>query len=424
MTADEQRTFGKIARRLIPFMMLLYLVSFLDRVNVGFAALTMNHDLGFSPEIYGNGAGILFLGYFLFQVPSNVALHKFGTRAVIMPIMIAWGLVSTAMAFVTGPASFYTLRFLLGAAEAGFFPGMILYLTYWFPAAVRGRISGAFLLALPLSSVLGAPASTVLLGIRTLGLQGWQWLFILQGVPAVLLGLLALRVLTDRPMEAGWLTPAEKSWLAAELAKEHRAGDPAQRFSLREAVLDVRVWTFALVYFSAVFGFYGITFWLPQILKSFGGMTNTQVGLLTAIPYLMAVPAMYFWGAHSDRTGERAWHVALACFAAGIGFAASAIFSGLPPLAFIALAVAAASIYSVIPVFWTLPTRVLAGVGAAGGIALINAFGNLSGYFGPLLIGYVRQTTGSYAGGLLTLAGFAMLAGLLAVVGGGRRRPA
>jgi len=429
MSASIQSEFGaaivrKVSRRLIPFMALLYFVNYLDRVNVGFAALTMNHDLGFSPEIYGNGAGILFLGYFLFQVPSNVALHKFGTRAVIMPIMIAWGLVSTAMAFVTGPASFYTLRFLLGAAEAGFFPGMILYLTYWFPAAVRGRISGAFLLALPLSSVLGAPASTVLLGIRTLGLQGWQWLFILQGVPAVLLGLLALRVLTDRPMEAGWLTPAEKSWLAAELAKEHRAGDPAQRFSLREAVLDVRVWTFALVYFSAVFGFYGITFWLPQILKSFGGMTNTQVGLLTAIPYLMAVPAMYFWGAHSDRTGERAWHVALACFAAGIGFAASAIFSGLPPLAFIALAVAAASIYSVIPVFWTLPTRVLAGVGAAGGIALINAFGNLSGYFGPLLIGYVRQTTGSYAGGLLTLAGFAMLAGLLAVVGGGRRRPA
>jgi ACS family tartrate transporter-like MFS transporter len=414
----------KVSWRLIPFMALLYFVNYLDRVNVSFAALTMNQDLGFSPEVYGNGAGILFLGYFLFQVPSNVALHRYGTRAVIMPIMIVWGLVSTAMAFVSGPTSFYALRFLLGAAEAGFFPGMILYLTYWFPASQRGRIAGAFLLALPLSSVLGAPVSTVLLGIQALGLQGWQWLFILQGVPAVLLGFLALGLLTDRPAPASWLTEPEKAWLAAELAKEHRADDPAQRSGLKEAVLDIRVWTFALIYFSTVFGFYGITFWLPQILKSFGGMTNLQVGFLTAVPYLIAVPAMYYWGAHSDRTGERAWHVAIPAFAAGIGFAASAIFGDVPAAAFVALAVAAASIYSVIPVFWTLPTRVLAGLAAAGGIALINAFGNLSGYFGPALVGYVRQTTGSYAYGLLTLSGFAMLAGVLTLlVGRATHRP-
>jgi ACS family tartrate transporter-like MFS transporter len=408
----------KISRRLIPFMALLYFVNYLDRVNVSFAALTMNHDLGFSPEIYGNGAGVLFLGYFLFQVPSNVALHRFGTRAVIMPIMIAWGLVSTAMAFVSGPASFYALRFLLGATEAGFFPGMILYLTYWFPARVRGRIAGAFLLALPLSSVLGAPASTVLLGVHELGLKGWQWLFVLQGVPAVLLGFLAPAVLTDRPAQARWLSEHEKTQLAAELAKEHRDDDPSQRSGLKAAILDVRVWAFALVYFGVVFGFYGITFWLPQILKSFGGLTNLQVGFLTAVPYMIAVPSMYYWGAHSDRTGERAWHVAIPAFAAAIGFAASAVFGDVPALAFIALSVAAASIYSVIPVFWTLPTRVLAGVAVAGGIALINAFGNLSGYFGPALVGYVRHTTGSYAYGLLTLAGFAMLAGVLAVMVG------
>lgn len=411
----------KVGWRLIPFMALLYFVNYLDRVNVSFAALTMNQDLGFSPEVYGNGAGILFLGYFLFQVPSNVALHKFGTHAVIMPIMITWGLVSTAMAFVNGPVSFYVLRFLLGAAEAGFFPGMILYLTYWFPEAARGRVAGAFLLAIPISNVLGAPASTAFLGIEALGIAGWQWLFILQGVPAILLGLFVPHMLTDTPAKAAWLTESEKSWLSATLAAEHRADDPAQRTSVRQALLDVRVWVFALIYFSTVIGFYGITMWLPQIVKGFGGLTNQQVGFLTAVPYLFAAAGMYLVGVHSDRTGERTWHVAVPALIGGAGLAASAALGAHPALAFIALAVAATGIYSVIPVFWTLPTRALAGVAAASGIALINAVGNIGGYVGPALVGYVRQSTQSYSYALLTLAGFALLAAVLAVAVGARR---
>jgi MFS transporter, ACS family, tartrate transporter len=406
----------KVAWRLIPFMGLLYFINYLDRVNVGFAALTMNHDLGFSPAVYGNGAGILFLGYFLFQVPSNMALGKYGTRAVIMPIMLLWGAVSMAMAFVTGPTSFYVLRFLLGAAEAGFFPGMILYLTYWFPASARGRVAGAFLLAIPLSSVLGAPASTALLGVSGLGLHGWQWLFILQGLPAVVLGLFTIRVLTDRPEQAVWLTDAEKSWLAGALADERRAAGPGQHSSFGAAILDIRVWTFALIYFGAVIGLYGITMWLPQILKGYGGLTNFQTGLLAMVPYTLAALAMYLWGAHSDATGERTWHVAIPAFLGGIGLAASALLSGNPTLDFIALTVAAIGVYVVIPVFWTLPTAVLTGTAAAGGIALINAVGNIGGYAGPALVGYVRETTQSYADALLTLAAFAFLAGILAVV--------
>ncbi len=406
----------KVAWRLIPFMGLLYFINYLDRVNVGFAALTMNHDLGFSPAVYGNGAGILFLGYFLFQVPSNMALGKYGTRAVIMPIMILWGAVSMAMAFVTGPTSFYVLRFLLGAAEAGFFPGMILYLTYWFPASARGRVAGAFLLAIPLSSVLGAPASTALLSIGGLGLHGWQWLFILQGLPAVVLGLFTVRILTDRPEQAGWLTDAEKSWLSGALADERRAAGPGQHTRFRAALLDIRVWTFALIYFGAVIGLYGITMWLPQILKGYGGLTNFQTGLLAMVPYTLAALAMYLWGAHSDATGERTWHVAIPALVGGAGLTASALLSGNPTLDFIALTVAAIGVYVVIPVFWTLPTAVLAGTAAAGGIALINAVGNIGGYAGPALVGYVRETTQSYADALLTLAAFAFLAGILAVV--------
>ena len=416
-------TFGanvvrKVAWRLIPFMGLLYFVNYLDRVNVGFAALTMNHDLGFSPAVYGNGAGILFLGYFLFQVPSNLALSRYGTRAVIMPIMILWGAVSMAMAFVTGPVSFYVLRFLLGAAEAGFFPGMILYLTYWFPAAVRGRVAGAFLLAIPLSSVLGAPASTALLSVNGLGLHGWQWLFILQGLPAVVLGFFTLRVLTDKPEQAGWLAAAEKSWLAGTLAAERRAAGPRQHSSFRTAILDIRVWVFALIYFGVVIGLYGITMWLPQIFKGYGGLSNFQTGLLAMVPYTLAALAMYLWGAHSDATGERTWHVAIPALLGGVGLTASALLSGSPILDFVALTLAAIGIYVVIPVFWTLPTVALSGTAAAGGIALINAVGNIGGYAGPALVGYVRETTQSYADALLTLAGFAFLAGILTVAVG------
>jgi ACS family tartrate transporter-like MFS transporter len=416
------RILRKVRLRLIPFMALLYFVNYLDRVNVGFAALTMNRDLGFSPSVYGTGAGILFLGYFLFQIPSNIALEKFGTRAVIMPIMIAWGIVSTAMAFVTGPVSFYVLRFLLGTAEAGFFPGMILYLTYWFPGTARGRVAGLFLLAIPLSSVLGAPASTALLSVDGLGLKGWQWLFVLQGLPAIALGFLTLRMLTDRPEQADWLTDAEKNWLSGQIAAEHRAGDAVKHTKFSTAIRDVRVWVFTLMYFGVVTGLYGVTMWLPQIVKGFGGLSNFEIGLLTMIPYTFAALAMYFWGAHSDKTGERTWHVAIPALMGGIGLTASALLGGIPALDFIALAIGAIGVYATIPVFWTLPTAVLSGTAAAGGIALINAIGNTGGYFGPALVGYVLQATQSYSNALMTLAGFAFLTGILTIAMGRGKR--
>ncbi len=410
----------KVAWRLIPFMGLLYFVNYLDRVNVGFAALTMNHDLGFSPAVYGNGAGILFLGYFLFQVPSNLALGRYGTRAVIMPIMILWGAVSMAMAFVTGPVSFYVLRFLLGAAEAGLLSGHApisdLLVSSGGPRPYRrGVLAGDSAL-----QRLGRP------GVYRAAFRQWfgaAWLavlFILQGLPAVVLGFFALRVLTDKPDQASWLTAAEKSWLARALADERQGAGLRQHSRFRTAILDLRVWVFALIYFSTVIGLYGITMWLPQILKGYGGLSNFQTGLLAMVPYTLAALAMYLWGVHSDTTGERTWHVAIPALLGGVGLTASALLSNNPTLGFIALTVAAIGIYVVIPVFWTLPTAALRGTAAAGGIALINAVGNIGGYAGPALIGYVRETTQSYAYALLTLAAFAFLAGILTIAIGRR----
>ncbi len=405
----------KVTWRLIPFMALLYFINYLDRVNVGFAALTMNEDLAFSATVYGNGAGILFVGYVLFMVPSNVILDKVGVRQWVAVIMVAWGLISSAMAFVTGPTSFYILRFLLGAAEAGFFPGMILYMTFWFPANVRARITGLFLLAVPLSSVLGAPASAVLLGIEGLGLEGWQWLFIIQGAPAVILGFVVLKVLTNKPTEAAWLTPDEKTWLIGTLDAERVARAPYQTARLGDVFKSVRVWLFGLMYFGIVISVYGLTLWLPQIIKEFGGLTNIEVGFLTAVPYALAAAAMYLWGAHSDSTGERTWHVAAPALVGGIALAFSAYLGAAPALAFVALVVASIGIYATLPSFWTLPTAILSGTGAAGGIALVTALGNTGGYVGPALVGYIRDLTQSYTYGLLMLAGFAVMSAVLVV---------
>jgi MFS transporter, ACS family, tartrate transporter len=406
-----ERVVRKLAWRLLPFMGLLYFVAFLDRVNVGFAALTMNADLGLSARVYGFGAGIFFLGYVLFEVPSNLMLHRFGARRWIARIMISWGLVSAAMAATTGPISFYVLRFLLGVAEAGFFPGMILYLTYWFPAAVRARITGAFMIAIPVSGVIGAPLSTALLGIEGFGLQGWQWMFILEGVPAVLLGLIVLYRLDDRPERAGWLADDEKAWLRRTLDAEQAA---VQRpVSVRAALLDTRVWILGIVYFGLVIGLYGLGFWLPQIVADFGGLTLPQVGLLTAFPSVIAAVAMYAWGRHSDATGERLRHIAWPALAGCVGLAASAYLADRPLLAFAALTAGAAGIYAALPVFWTLPTALLTGAAGAGAIALVNSIGNTGGYVGPALMGYLKDTTGEHTAGLLVLAGSLLGAAVL-----------
>jgi len=304
-------TVRKIASRIIPFLGLLYLVSFLDRVNIGFAALTMNADLGLTPVMFGFGSGIFFLGYILSGIPSNTILIRVGARRWISMIMIAWGLISASLAFTNGPGAFYLLRFFLGVAEAGFFPGMILYLTYWFPAAYRGRILGAFLLALPISNVIGAPISTALLALNEWGLKGWQWMFLLEGLPAVLLGCLTRRYLADSPAHATWLSPEEQQWLEGELANERLAFPHASETTVAQGICNARVWLLGVIYFGICVGLYTYGFWLPQIIKSIGQLTNRETGLVTMIPYAIAGCAMYAWGRYSDRHREaRQRHVA------------------------------------------------------------------------------------------------------------------
>ncbi|HEX4972658.1 MAG TPA: MFS transporter [Steroidobacteraceae bacterium] len=410
----------KIAWRLIPFMGLLYFVAFLDRVNIGFAALTMNADLGLTRSMYGLASGIFFLGYVLFEVPSNLIMERVGARLWIARIMLSWGLLSAGTAFVTSPNQLYTLRFLLGIAEAGFFPGMILYLTYWFPAAWRARILSAFMIAIPVSSAIGSPVSTAILSLQAYGLQGWQWMFLLEGAPAVLCGFAVLVFLRDGPRKAAWLTSEEKEWLEGELARERGGALPSH--SVVAALREPRVWFLGLVYFGMLVGMYGYGFWLPQIVKGFGELSNLQVGFVSAIPYAAAALTMFLWSRHSDRTGERTWHIALPAFVGALGLAASAHFGNSPALALAALSLSAIGVYAALPVFWTLPTSLLAGSAAAAGIALVNSIGNTGGFFGPLLVGYVTDATGGYGAALWTLAAMVTFAGVLVLSLAPRKR--
>ena len=401
--AAETAVLRKIAWRIVPFMCLLYFTNYLDRVNVGFAALTMNQDLGLSAAAYGLGSGIFFIGYFLFEVPSNLILERVGARRWIARIMVTWGLLSAGMAFVSNPPAFYIMRFLLGVAEAGFFPGMILYLTYWFPWAQRGRIVALFMLAIPVSSVLGAPVSTALLGVTVLGLKGWQTMFVLEGLPAILLGLVVLFHMTDRSEKAGWLDDAERAALRMALARETAAHPAGHLKGLGSALANPQVWRLGLVYFGLVMGLYGLGFWLPQIIKGFGGLTNQQIGLMTAIPYLLGAVAMFLWGRHSDATGERVWHFVIPAGLGALGFLAAGLGSG-PLIQFAGLTLAAIGVNMALPMFWAFPTSFLRATAAAGGIALINSIGNLSGYAGPSVMGYLKQSTGAYGAGILVLA--------------------
>jgi ACS family tartrate transporter-like MFS transporter len=407
----------KASRRLIPFLVLCYAVNFLDRVNVGFAGLAMNEDLGFTPEVFGFGAGIFFVGYILFEIPSNLALHRFGARIWIARIMISWGLVATAMGFITDTTSFYALRFLLGVAEAGFFPGIILYLTYWFPREERARIVSLFMTAVPLATVVGGPLSGALLGLHGLGgVEGWRWLFVIEGVPAVLLGLIALRFLTDRPKDADWLEPEEGRALEERLEAEAQDTRVHGHAGILEALTNPRVIQLGLLYFCIVVGLYGIGFWMPQVIQTFG-LTPLRIGFLTAIPYLFASIAMVVWGAHSDRTGERIFHVALPLLLAAFAFAWSA-FTGPLGLTLVALTLATLGIYAAIGTFWSLPTAILTGTGAAAGLALVNSMGNLGGLAGPYIVGVIREETGSFTAALLFLAGALATGALIALLFG------
>jgi MFS transporter, ACS family, tartrate transporter len=411
-TLGEAMVLRKVAWRLIPLMGLLYLMAFLDRVNIGFAALTMNSDLSFSATIFGSGAGVFFLGYVLFEVPSTLILHKVGARRWIARIMITWGILSAAMALIRTPSEFYVLRFLLGVAEAGFFPGMILYLTNWFPSQQRTRILGAFLVALPLASVIGAPLSTFLLDVRVGSLHGWQWMFLLEGVPAALVGIVVLNVLTDRPQDANWLTAAERNCLVRLLSAGNRRTEVSRATTPLQGLLNPKVWFFGLVYFTLLVGLYGFNFWLPQIVQGLGNSSHREIGWLTMLPNLVAAGAMYTWARHSDAAQERRWHFVVPALTAALGLTIVSQTSQ-PVLAMIALTFGAAGLYATLPVFWTLPTASLRGAAAASGLALINSLGNVGGYLGPSLMGYSKDTFGSYSVGLAVLATSLALAGIL-----------
>ena len=410
-----QTAIRRIRRRLIPFLALLYLIAYLDRVNVGFAALQMNSALGLSSRVYGFGAGIFFLGYFLFEVPSNLALARVGARLWIARIAIVWGLVSIAMLFITGPRSFYAMRFLLGAAEAGFFPGIVLYFTYWFPAPDRARAIAQFSTASMAAGIVGAPLSGVLLSLRGAGgLDGWQWLFLVEGIPAVVLGVVALFYLTDRPEDAQWLPAEERAWLIDAMRRERDALERPGASSVRTGLFDPMVWRLALSMFLVVTSGYGFSFFLPQIVKAFSGASDLAVGMWTAIPFLVAAIGMVSVATHSDRTGERRRHAAACAWLAAVGLTASSLLSA-PAARFGALSIAAIGLYSFTPPFWSLPTAFLRGDGAAAGIGLINAVGNLGGFLGPYVMGWTRDATGDYLAGLRFLAAAAVVSGILVI---------
>jgi ACS family tartrate transporter-like MFS transporter len=389
----------------------MYVVSFLDRVNISFAALTMNHDLGFSPQAYGFGAGIFFWGYFLFEVPSNLMLQKVGARLWMCRICVTWGLLSMVTAFVKDPVSFSVVRFLLGAAEAGLYPGMVLYMTYWFPASTRARFIALFLAGVPLSVVIGGPISGFLLGVSGHGLHGWQWMLILEGIPSLICGVAALWLLPDGPEKAKWLSAEEKRIIAARLAADrlHDSKNGALH-GFKEMLLDKRIWILMIPDFSIVFALYGLNFWLPQMIKAMG-YSNIETGFIVALPYLLAMGAMVALGASSDKSGERAGHVAFGAFVGAAGMAGAVLLTG--NIAVIAaLCLATCGIYAALAVFWTLPSALLRGAAAAGGLALLNSFSNLGGSFGPTMMGWLKQQTGFYAAGTAVLAAMLVLGGV------------
>jgi MFS transporter, ACS family, tartrate transporter len=416
MSAElETRALRKVTLRIVPFVMLLYFIAFIDRVNIGFAALTMNKDLGFSPTVFGFGAGIFFLGYFLFEVPSNLVLDKVGARIWIARVMITWGLISGAMAFVQGPNSFYALRFLLGAAEAGFFPGIILYLSYWFPARQRAAVTAIFMAAAPLSTVLGSPVSGALLEMHgLLGLRGWQWMFIIEAVPALILGVMVLFYMTDRPEKAKWLRDDERNWLVTTMNAEAAKKAGTASHSVWRGLADPRVIALSLVYFGTSAGLYTLGIWAPQIIKEFG-LSSLQVGFLNALPGIVAIVAMVLWARHSDRSGERTWHVVGACLLASLGLVLAG-FAGSVLAVLLALTLVNIGISSAKPPLWSMPTLFLSGSAAAAGIATINSIGNLGGFVGPAMIGWIKDLTGSFQGGLFFVAGLLVLSAILTLV--------
>lgn len=411
----EKRTLRRITWRIVPFIMLLYFIAYIDRVNIGFAALTMKEDLGFTASILGFGAGIFFWGYFLFEVPSNIVLHKVGARMWIARVMVTWGIISGAMAFVEGPTSFYVMRFLLGAAEAGFFPGIILYLSYWFPARHRAGVTAFFMAAAPLSTALGSPISAALLEMNGIGgMHGWQWMFILEAIPALILGVVVFFYMTDKPEQAKWLQDDERAWLVKAMAEENARKADSAKHGVFAGLANPRVLALALIYFGTSAGLYTLGIWAPQIIKQLG-VSSMTVGFLNAIPPIVSVVAMVLWSRHSDRTSERTWHVVLACLAAAIGLVVAAGANSVVGL-IAALTLVNIGISCAKPPLWSMPTMFLSGAAAATGIATINSIGNLGGFAGPAMIGWVKDQTGSFSGGLYFVAGLLVMSAVLTLL--------
>lgn len=411
----EKRTLRKISWRIVPFIMILYLIAYIDRVNIGFAAITMKEDLGFTASILGFGAGIFFLGYFLFEVPSNIILHKVGARIWIARVMVTWGIIAGGMAFVESSTSFYVMRFLLGVAEAGFFPGIILYLSYWFPARNRAGVIALFMAAAPIATAIGSPISAALLEMHgIMGLAGWQWMFLIEAVPAVILGVVVFFYMTDRPEKAAWLKPDEREWLVKTMQAEDANKGGQQHHSILRGLANPRVLALALIYFGTSAGLYTLGIWAPQIIKELG-VSSMTVGLLNAIPPIISVVAMILWSRHSDKTNERTWHVALACLTAAVGLAIAASTGSMFGL-IAALTIVNVGISCSKPPLWSMPTMFLSGAAAATGIATINSIGNLGGFAGPAMIGWVKDQTGSFAGGLYFVAGLLILSTVLTLV--------
>ena len=411
----KRRTILKVSWRLLPLIVVCYLINYIDRTNVSYAALTMNKDLGLTATMFGFGAGIFFFGYAFFEVPSNMVLQRVGARLWIARIMITWGIISALMAAATGPISFLVLRFLLGVAEAGFFPGMIFYLTQWFPSAVRARAISILYIAVPVSNAVAAMLSGIILGMDgMLGLKGWQWIFIIEAMPAILLAFVVLRLMTDRPAIATWLKPDEREWLESELEAERRQVESAGRISMLQALFDWRVLVLSAIYLTGVTASYGVVFFLPQIIKSLG-LSNLMTGFVTAIPYTIGTIGLILWGYSSDRYHERRWHLIISTTVAAVGLFCAGWFSH-SFWAVAAVAVAAVGIYGSRPSFWPMPSLFLTGGAAAVGMALINSIGNLGGYLGPIVVGMIKDSTKSFEMALYFLGACALLSAVITLL--------
>ncbi len=413
--ANEQLVWRKVERRIVPLLFVLWLVNFLDRVNVSFAAIDMSSDLGLDPATYGFGAGIFFIGYILFEMPSNMMLRRFGARVWLTRIIVTWGLVSLLQAFVVGPKSFVLVRFLLGVAEAGFLPGMLYYLMQWFPSRHRAQVIGKIMAANMLAMVVGAPLSAAILGMHGLfGLAGWQMIFLIEGVPAILLGGVAYAVLSDEPKDATWLDEEERGWLQAQMAADRAVASRHGVEDFGAAVRQPIVWLLGCLYFMVGMGFFGVTMWLPQILKQMYGGSATTIGLLSAIPYLLGAIAMVVNGRHSDATLERRWHLAMPLAIAATGLLAGAFADGLA--AYLLVAVAIIGIGAVLSVFWSIPSAFLTGPAAAAGLALVNMISGVSGFVSPFMVGLIRGRSSDFGPVLVFMAVCLGASALLGVI--------